>query len=70
MSSQSGSSQSRPFTTIASLVFALLALGHVLRLVFAVELAIGGMIVPLGVSIPVAVIAAGLAYLVWRESHG
>ncbi len=36
------SSQSRPFTTIASMVFAVLALGHVLRLVFGVELAIGG----------------------------
>ena len=61
---------SRPFTTLASILLALLAIGHVLRLVFALEVVIGGMIIPLGVSIPVAVLAAGLAYLVWRESHG
>ena len=61
---------SRPFTTLASMLLALLAIGHGLRLVFALEVVIGGMIVPLGVSIPVAVLAAGLAYLVWRESHG
>ncbi len=67
MSSQTAAS--KPFSTIASLVLAILAVGHVLRLVFALEVKVGGMIVPLGVSIPVVVIAAGLAFLVWRESH-
>ena len=52
------------------MLLAVLAIGHRLRLVFAHEVVIGGMIIPLGVSIPVAVLAAGLAYLVWRESHG
>lgn len=60
---------SRPFSTIASGVFALLAIGHVLRLVFALEVQVDGMIVPLGVSIPVAMIATGLAFFVWRESR-
>ncbi len=72
MSSQAIPSQntaSRPFTNLASMLLALLAIGHLLRFVFAVEIVIGGMIIPLGVSIPVAVFAAGLAYLVWRESH-
>ncbi len=67
MSSQA--TVTKPFTTIAALFFALVAIGHVLRLVFAVEVVIGGVSVPLGVSFPVAMIAAGLAFLIWRESH-
>ncbi len=60
----------RPFTRIAAGFFALLALGHFLRLAFAVEVVIDGMVVPLGVSLPVAVIAAALAVLLGRESRG
>ncbi len=60
----------KPFSMIAAVVLALLALGHVLRLVFALEVAVGGIVVPLGLSIPVAAIAAGLAFMVWRESLG
>ncbi len=73
MSSQAVSPQavsSRPFTAIAATVFALIAFGHVLRLAFDVEVVIGGMIVPMGVSLPVVVIAAGMAILLWRESRG
>ncbi len=68
MSSQAATT--RPFTMIAALIFALMAIGHVLRLVFAIDVVIGSMSVPLGVSIPVVVLAGGLAVLVWRESQG
>ncbi len=61
---------SKPFTMITVLVLALLALGHVLRLAFALEVVVGGMTVPLVASIPVAIIAAGLALMVWRECRG
>ncbi len=66
MSTQAVSS--KPFTRIAAAVFAVMTLGHVLRLAFGVEVVIGGMTVPLGISLPVAVIAAGMAVMVWRES--
>ncbi len=59
----------RPFTTIAVVVFALLALGHVLRVVFAWDVIVDGMIVPLGASVVVALVAAGLAFMVWLESR-
>ncbi len=58
----------KPFTMITVLMLALLAFGHVLRLVFALEVVVGGIVVPLGVSIPVVIIAVVLAFMVRRES--
>ena len=46
---------------------ALAAVGHVLRFVFGVELIVAGMIIPVGASVPFAMIAAGVAWMVWRE---
>lgn len=60
----------KTFTTLAALALAVLALVHVLRLVFALEVVIGGMIVPLWFSIPAAVVAAGLSLMVRRETRG
>ena len=59
----------RLFTKTAALLLALIAVGHVLRVVYAVEVIVGGMIVPVAVSIPVVVVAGGLAWRVWRESN-
>jgi hypothetical protein len=60
----------KPFTYIAVGVFALVALLHVLRLLFGWEATIAGLAVPLWVSLLGAVIAGGLAVMVWRESRG
>ncbi|MBM4140881.1 MAG: hypothetical protein FJ242_05220 [Nitrospira sp.] len=57
----------KPFTNIAAIVFSLIAFMHLLRLFFSWEVTINGMIVPLWVSIPGFVIAAGLAFMLWRE---
>lgn len=61
---------SRPYTRFAAVFFAVLAFVHILRLVFAVEVMIGGAVIPLGVSLPVAVTATALAVLLGRESRG
>ena len=60
----------KPFTMIAITLLALLALVHALRVAFSWPLVIDGLIVPVAASIPAAVIVAGLAFMVWRESRG
>ena len=59
----------KPFATIAVGVFALVALVHVLRLVFGWEVTVQGSTVPMWVSGLGAVIAGGLAVMLWRESR-
>ena len=59
----------KPFTYIAVVVFTLVALLHLLRLVFGWEATIAGLTVPIWLSLLGTVIAGGLAVLVWRESR-
>ena len=59
----------KPFTTIAVGIFVLVALVHVLRLVFGWEVTIQGSIVPMWVSVVGVVFAGGLAFMVWLESR-
>jgi hypothetical protein len=61
---------SRPFTAIAAVVFALVAIGHLLRAVFGLEFVVGDFAVPLSVSVVATIIAGGLSLMVWRESRG
>ncbi len=56
------------FTQVAMILLALVAVGHLLRVVFDVELIVAGALIPVGASLPVAMVAAGLAWMVWRES--
>lgn len=58
------------FTKIAIAVFSLVAVLHLLRLVFSWEVIIGGVIIPFWVSIIGFIVAAGLAFLLWREMRG
>jgi hypothetical protein len=64
------STQSRPFTALAAVVFALVALAHLLRAAFGLDVVVGGYAVPLSVSVLATIVAGGLALLVWREAHG
>jgi membrane protein implicated in regulation of membrane protease activity len=57
----------KPFTTIASGVFAVVALMHLLRIVLAWPVLINGMVVPIWASVVGFVIAAVLAAMLWRE---
>jgi hypothetical protein len=53
---------------VASLFFALFALGHLLRLLSEVEVIVGTQTIPLWISAPLAVIAALLSFWLWELS--
>ena len=59
----------KPFTTIAIIVFSLIAFMHLLRLLFVWEVTINGMIVPVLVSVLGFMISSVLALMIWRESR-
>jgi hypothetical protein len=42
---------------------------HLLRLLFGWEVILNGMIIPLWISLPGFLFAAGLAVMLWRESR-
>jgi len=59
----------KPFTTIAIVVFSLVAVLHVLRLIFGWEVVINGLVMPMWVSVVGFIVAGGLAVMVWREAR-
>ena len=59
----------KPFTTIAIIVFSLIAFMHLLRLLFVWEVTINGMIVPVWLSSLGFMISSGLAFMLFRESR-
>lgn len=59
----------KPFTTVASVVFGLVALAQLLRITLAWEVRIGGVFIPLWVSVIACLIAATLAVMVWYENR-
>ena len=59
----------RPFTTIAALIFALMALVHVYRLFTHFQVTAGSHSIPEWVSIVAIVIAGGLAIGLFREAR-
>ncbi len=61
---------SKPFTWIASAIFALMAVVHVYRLVRPFEVSIGSCHLPQWASAVGAVIAAGLSWMLCREARG
>lgn len=67
--SRSGCCDMKPFTIIAIVIFALVAVLHVLRLIFGWEAVINGMVVPIWASVLAIIIAGGLAVMLWRESR-
>jgi len=59
----------KPFTTLAVIVFTLVALAHLYRLVRGLDIVVQGHAIPQWVSIVGLVVAAMLAIMVWRESR-
>jgi hypothetical protein len=55
---------------LAILVFCLVAFAHFLRVVFQVEILIGGETVPLWASVIGVVVPVALAVGLWREADG
>ncbi|MDP2279858.1 MAG: hypothetical protein Q8K51_16765 [Nitrospirota bacterium] len=59
----------KPFTKIAIAVFSLVAVLHLLRVIFGWEVIIGSVIIPFWVSVIGFIAAAVLAFLLWRETR-
>jgi hypothetical protein len=59
----------KPFTAIAIVIFSLVAVLHVLRLIFGWEVVINGLVMPMWVSVVGIIVAGGLALMVWREAR-
>ena len=59
----------KPFTTIAIVIFSLVAVLHVLRLIFGWEVLINRLVMPMWVSVVGFIVAGGLAVMVWREAR-
>ena len=60
----------KPFTLVTVVFLALLALVHVLRLLFGWSVTVQGIDVPSWPSFAAIVITSGLAYLLWNETNG
>jgi len=58
----------KPFTTIAAIVLAIVALVHLVRLFAGWEVIIAGYVVPVWFSLPGFIVAGGLAIMIWREA--
>ena len=58
----------KPFTIAAVVIFAIVALMHVLRLLLGWDATIAGTEIPTWVSVAALVIAGGLAIGLWREN--
>jgi hypothetical protein len=58
----------KPFTAATLVVLALVAIVHVLRLLFGWSVTINGTDIPTWVSVVAFVITAGLAVGLWRET--
>ena len=59
----------KPASLVASVVFAVVAIAHGLRLVFHTEAIVGGMVIPMWVSALGGGAAAVLSILVFREAR-
>ena len=59
----------KPFTTIAAVIFALIALVHAYRLVRGFEVVVDGTALPQWVSVVGVLLAALMALMLWRESR-
>ncbi len=59
----------KPFTTVAVVVFALVALLQLLRALLGWEVIVNGVQIPLWASVVACVVAAALAFMLSRESR-
>ena len=59
----------KPFTTLAILVFALVALAHLFRLIRPFQVIVGSHTLPEWISIVGLLVAGGLSFMLWRENR-
>jgi hypothetical protein len=59
----------KPFTNIAIVIFILMAVAHLIRLIFGLEIIVNGTVIPVWLSAIPFVAFGGLAYMLLRESY-
>ena len=59
----------KPITTIAVVVFTVIALLQLLRAIAGWDIMVNGISIPIWASVVAFVVAAGLAVMLWREAH-
>jgi hypothetical protein len=59
----------KPASLIAIFVFSLVAIAHLLRLVFQAEVLVGGATIPMSVSVVGLIVPGALAVALWREAQ-
>ena len=59
----------KPITTIAVVVFSLVALLQLVRVAWGWEVTVNGIFIPLWASIIACVVAGTLAFMLWRETR-
>lgn len=59
----------KPFTTVAIVVFSFVALLQLLRLALGWEVTVNGIFIPSWASVIACVVAATLAFMLWRETR-
>ena len=62
--------RTRPFTLIAAIIFALMALAHVYRLVTHFQIIVGSHTIPMAVSWIALAVTGLLAVMLYKESRG
>ena len=59
----------KPGSMLAIVIFALIAVGHILRLLFGVEMIVGGTVLPMWISVLGIALPTLVAGLLWREAR-
>lgn len=54
---------------LAILLFTLVAIAHLVRLIYGIEVTVGGWSVPEWVSVAGVIVPVAIAFLLWREGH-
>jgi len=54
---------------LAAVIFSLMALGHLLRLVFGITIVAGGLTIPIWVSVLGVIFFGAVAAFLWRETR-
>lgn len=57
----------KPAATVVIIFLLLLALVHLFRLVYGVEMIVNGQVVPVWFSLPPVILTSLLAWFLWRE---
>lgn len=59
----------KPFTNVAIAIFILIAVLHLLRLIYGWEVTLNSVVIPMWVSVMGLLIPGVLAYFLWREAY-